>query len=446
MKSVSRWLAPLQRLKRLRDVALAHWLAAFCLGVLAVGVHAVPPASGVPKQPAEAHWVAAWAVAPLDYRELAAVPGMGQLPGLVGNTFRSQTLRQLMEPALDGEHIRIRFSNRFGKVPLRIAAASVARGTGADAISPTSLRILRFGGRSSLTVAPGADVWSDGVDLKIEAGQTVTVSTFLDGSTPAATVHMQSSDTSWVVPGNAVATPKLHGATPQGINHIVTGLDVLTSKPVRTVVAFGDSITAGGSEAREGAYPDLLATRLRGGPETPQEVSVVNMGIGGNRLLLDGIGPSGLSRFARDALGQSSVTHVIVLMGTNDIGRSVLANMPGLEVPARDLPTAERITEGLAQLVKQARAKGVKVLIGTVPPFKNTPYFNEGNEVMRNAVNRWIRSLQDVDGVIDFDAALRDPADPQALNPQFDKGDHLHPNMAGHAAMSAAIDLKELKE
>jgi lysophospholipase L1-like esterase len=446
MKSVSRWLAPLQRLKRLRDVALAHWLAAFCLGVLAVGVHAVPPASGVPKQPAEAHWVAAWAVAPLDYRELAAVPGMGQLPGLVGNTFRSQTLRQLMEPALDGEHLRIRFSNRFGKVPLRIAAASVARGTGADAISPTSLRILRFGGRSSLTVAPGADVWSDGVDLKIEAGQTVTVSTFLDGSTPAATVHMQSSDTSWVVPGNAVATPKLHGATPQGINHIVTGLDVLTSKPVRTVVAFGDSITAGGSEAREGAYPDLLATRLRGSPEAPQEVSVVNMGIGGNRLLLDGIGPSGLSRFARDALGQSSVTHVIVLMGTNDIGRSVLANMPGLEVPARDLPTAERITEGLAQLVKQARAKGVKVLIGTVPPFKNTPYFNEGNEVMRNAVNRWIRSLQDVDGVIDFDAALRDPADPQALNPQFDKGDHLHPNMAGHAAMSAAIDLKEMKE
>jgi lysophospholipase L1-like esterase len=133
-------------------------------------------------------------------------------------------------------------------------------------------------------------------------------------------------------------------------------------------------------------------------------------------------------------------------MGTNDIGRSVLAGLPGLAVAPRDMPTAERITEGLAQLVKQARAKGVKVLIGTVPPFKNTPYFNEGNEAMRNAVNRWIRNLQDVDGVIDFDAALRDPADPQALNPQFDKGDHLHPNKAGHAAMSAAVDLKELQE
>jgi lysophospholipase L1-like esterase len=440
MKSVSSWLA------RLREVALAHWVAAFCLAALAVGVHAVPTESGAPKQPAEAHWVAAWAVAPLDFRELATVPGMGQLPGLTGNAFKAQTLRQLLEPTLDGEHIRIRFSNRFGKVPMRIAAASVARSTGADAISPISLRILQFGGRSSLTIAPGADAWSDGVDLKIEAGQNVTVSAFFDGNTPAATVHMRSSDTSWVVHGNAVATPKLRDATAQGINHIVTGLDVLTSKPVRTVVAFGDSITAGSGETGEGAYPDLLATRLRDSPEAPQEVTVVNTGIGGNRLLLDGIGPSGLSRFARDALAQSGVTHVIVLMGTNDIGRSVLAGLPGLAVAPRDMPTAERITEGLAQLVKQARAKGVKVLIGTVPPFKNTPYFNEGNEAMRNAVNRWIRNLQDVDGVIDFDAALRDPADPQALNPQFDKGDHLHPNKAGHAAMSAAVDLKELQE
>jgi lysophospholipase L1-like esterase len=248
------------------------------------------------------------------------------------------------------------------------------------------------------------------------------------------------------VNGNAVATPKLRGATKLGLNHVVTGLDVLTSKAVRTVVAFGDSITAGGAQSTEGAYPDLLATRLRDGPHAQEDVAVLNAGIGGNRLLLDGIGPSGLSRFARDALGQSSVTHVIVLLGTNDIGRSVMSGMPGMAVAQRDLPTAERITEGLEQLIKQARAKGVKVLIGTVPPFKNTPYWNEGNEAMRNAVNRWIRNLQDVDGVVDFDAALRDPADPQALNPQFDKGDHLHPNKAGHAAMSAAIDLKELQE
>jgi lysophospholipase L1-like esterase len=175
-------------------------------------------------------------------------------------------------------------------------------------------------------------------------------------------------------------------------------------------------------------------------------VSVLNAGIGGNRLLVDGLGPHGLARFARDALGQSGVTHTVVLLGTNDIGRSVFLGAPGNPDTVHDLPTAERITEGLQQLVKQARAKGIKVLLGTVPPFRNTPYWNEDNEAMRNAVNRWIRSRQDVDGVIDFDAALRNPADPQTLNPQFDNGDHLHPNKAGHAAMAAAIDLKELQE
>jgi lysophospholipase L1-like esterase len=221
---------------------------------------------------------------------------------------------------------------------------------------------------------------------------------------------------------------------------------VLTTKSVRTVVAFGDSITMGTSEGNFGAYPDMLATRLRDTQREGQDVAVLNAGIGGNRLLANGLGPSGLSRFELDALRQSSVTHAIILMGTNDIGRTLFAKVPGAELKPRDMPTAERITEGLEQLVKQARAKGVKVLLGTVPPFRNTPYWSEGNEAMREAVNRWIRGQQDIDGVVDFDAALRDPADPKALNPLFDSGDHLHPNKAGHAAMATAIDLRELQE
>ncbi|MDQ0037193.1 lysophospholipase L1-like esterase [Variovorax boronicumulans] len=432
-------------LYRLREVALAHWVAALCLAVLAVGVQAVQP-DHRPKQPADAHWVGSWAVAPLDFRELAANPAVAHKPAPGGDQFRGQTLRQQLAPTLGGDRIRIRFSNRFGKAPLRIAAASVARSTGADAISPSTLRVLRFGGRTSLTLAPGAEAWSDGVDLKIEAGQTMAVSAFFDRATPYGTVHLLSVDTSWVAPGNAVAAAKLQGATTLPLNHIVTGLDVLTTKSVRTVLAFGDSITAGGGESGDGAYPDMLATRLRNSPQAAHEVSVLNAGIGGNRLLVDGIGPHGLSRFARDALGQSGVTHAIVLLGTNDIGRSVFLGAPGNPDTVHDLPTADRITDGLQQLVKQARAKGVKILLGTVPPFRNTPYWNENNEAMRTAVNRWIRSRTDVDGVIDFDAALRDPADPQALNPQFDNGDHLHPNKAGHAAMAAAIDLKELQE
>lgn len=427
---------------------MAHWVAACCLALLAVGVQAVTPerADHAPRQPAEAHWVAAWAVAPLDFREMSAGPGGASYSSPAGNDLRNQTLRQQVELTLDGERIRIRFSNRFGKTPLRIAAASAARGTGADAFSPATLRLLRFGGRATVTIAPGADAWSDGVDLPVQAGQTVVVSAFFDSVTPFSTVSMLEPGTTWVAPGNAVRSPKLKNPTPLVLNQIVTGLDVLTTQPVRAVVAFGDSITAGGAEATFGAYPDMLATRLRDTLPDGQDVAVLNAGIGGNRLLFDGVGPSGLSRFERDALRQTSVTHVIVLLGTNDIGRSVFARVPGAEIAPRDMPTAERITDGLQQLVKQARAKGVKVLLGTVPPFKNTPYWNDANEAMREAVNRWVRGRQDVDGVIDFDAALRDPADPQALNPLLDSGDHLHPNKAGHAAMAAAIDLRELQE
>jgi len=444
MKLPARWRV------RLRDAAFspAHWMAVLGLAVLLVGVQAVwaEKVEQAARQPAEARWVASWAVAVLDFAELDANPATAAIGGPGDHVFRGQTLRQMMRPTLDGERIRVRVSNRFGKTPLRIAAATVALGTGGDAISPASLRTLRFGGRATVTVAPGAEAWSDGVALNVAAGQAVAVSLFLDRATPFATMYLLSSDTGWLAPGNAVSAPRLSKATALPMSHIVTGLDVLTTRPVRTVVAFGDSITAGGGESGDGSYPDMLATRLRDSPQAAHAVSVINAGIGGNRLLVNGIGPDGLSRFARDALGQSGVTHVIVLLGTNDIGRAIFAGIPGLKVPPHDVPTAERVTEGLGQLVKQARAKGVKVLLGTVPPFGNTIYGTDANEAMREAVNRWVRSRQDVDGVIDFDAVLRDPAAPRQLNPTFDSGDHLHPNRAGHAAMAAAIDLRELQE
>jgi lysophospholipase L1-like esterase len=428
-----------------------HWVAPLCLAVLAMGVQALPSESDRPRQSLDARWVASWAVAPLDFREVPPSFGTAAKPPVPARgtaQFRGQTLRQQVRPTLDGERARVRFSNRFGKVPLRIAAASLARSTGADAISPATLHPLSFGGRRSTTIAPGAEAWSDGVDLEVEAGQTLAVSTFLDRETPFATVHQQPRNAAWVVGGNAVATPKLRDAAPLALNHIVTGLDVLTTKPVRTVVAFGDSITegAGGTEAGGGSYPDQLAMRLRDSPALVPAVAVINMGIGGNRLLVDGTGPSGISRFGRDALGQSGVTHVMVLIGTNDIGRSVFVHVPGNDVPQHDVPTTERIIEGLQQLINQAHAKGVKVLLATVPPFKGVAYWTEDSEAMRGNINRWIRGLQDVDGVIDFDAALRSPADPMAMNPLYDSGDHLHPNSAGYAAMAAAVDLREIQE
>jgi len=214
------------------------------------------------------------------------------------------------------------------------------------------------------------------------------------------------------------------------------------------VVAFGDSITAGvGAVEENGApirYPDQLAARLLANRGDAAPLTVVNAGIPGNRLLADGSGAKGIARFEPDVLARRGVTHVVVLIGINDIGFSVPEGAAG---PIRGQPTAKEITEGLQRLIQQAHARGVKVVLGTLLPFKGAPYWSREKEARRDAVNQWIRSLPaGVDAVVDFDAAVRDSNDPQALNPLHDSGDHLHPGNAGYAAMADAVDLRVLRK
>jgi len=422
-----------------------------CLALFAVFAHAAPPSeAAAPVAPAAAErWIASWAAAPLDFRQLAPA---GTPPPVAPDDRASSglTLRHQLQPSVGGSRVRVRFSNRFGTVPLQLSAATVARGTGGGAISPTSLRPLRFDGRPGLAIAPGAEAWSDGVDFPVEAGQTLVVSSYYERAAPLSTVHLQPSNASWMSNGNAVAAPRLPDAQRMPANAFVTGVDVWAAREIRTVVAFGDSITAGALDGEGGgnSYPHQLATLLRRspGPDAAREVAVLNLGIGGNRLLHGGAGRSGLVRFGDDVLGQSGVTHVIVLLGTNDIGRTAFIGLPGQAVAASEIPTPEQLQAGLQQLVRQAREKGVKVLLGTIPPFGGSPYGNEHTEALRAALNRWIRGRQDVDAVVDFDAALRDPARPLALLPAYDSGDHLHPNAAGLTAMAGAVDLQELRE
>lgn len=420
-----------------------------CLALFAAVAHAATP-SGAPVAPiAGEHWVGSWAAAPLDFRQLSP---LGTPPPVApeDRAFPGLTLRQQLQPSVGGSRLRVRFSNRFGTAPLAVSAASVARGTGGGAISPASLQPLRFEGRPGITIAPGTDAWSDGIDFAVEAGQTLVVSSYYERSTPLSTVHLQPSNATWMSNGNAVSAPRLPDAQRVPVNAFVTGVDVWAARAIRTVVAFGDSITAGGLDGDGGgnSYPQQLATLLRKspGPGAAREVAVLNVGIGGNRLLYGGAGQSGLARFGADVLGQSGVTHVIVLMGTNDIGRTAFIGAPGQVVPASEIPTPEQLQAGLQQLVRQAREKGLKVLLGTIPPFGGSSYWNEHTEALRGAVNRWIRGRQDVDAVVDFDAAVRNPAQPLALLPAYDSGDHLHPNAAGLAAMAGAVDLQELRE
>jgi lysophospholipase L1-like esterase len=330
---------------------------------------------------------------------------------------------------------------------LRIAGASVARSTGPDAVSPATLQGLRFGGSASVTIAPGEERWRDGARLGVEPGQAVAVSFQPEARTPFATAHHLGSTS--MAPGPALMQPQWRDAAPSPWNHIVTGLDVASPATPRVVVAFGDSITQGlgvdEAQALPSRYPDRLAARLREQPGSAGSFAVINAGIAGNRLLTDGVGPRGIERFRRDVLAQSGVTHAVVLIGINDIGFSLPVAIQGF-APVFQPPSAEQITAGLQQLIEEAHAKGVKVLLGTITPFKGAASWTEEKEARRQAVNRWIRGRQDVDAIVDFDSALRNPADPAALHPLYDGGDHLHPGNAGYAAMADAVDLRKLRE
>jgi len=420
---------------------VARFLGALLVLVLASTV----PVQPRPRAAADARWTASWIAAPQDYRQLIVLfpPDASSAPA----AFHGQSLREQLRPSIGGQSVRVRFSNRFGRAPLHIASASVAHGVGEAAVSPASLRRLSFGGRDDITIAPGAEAWSDAAGFAVEPGQVVSVSFHLDLPTAYATVYRLAPGATWTTPGDAVMRGAWRHASAATWNHIVTGLDVTGGPVARVVVAFGDSITEGtGAEEKWPAaarYPDRLAARLRGRTDAQSgPVAVLNAGIAGNRLLAEPIGTRGVERFARDVLDQSGVTHVLILIGINDIGFSFPEGTKGAAPP----PTSEQITEGLSRLIAQAHARGVKVLLGTLLPFQGAAYWSEEKELRRQAVNHWIRSRRDVEAVVDFDVALRDPTDPLSLNPVYDSGDHLHPGNAGYAAMAAAVDLQVLEK
>jgi lysophospholipase L1-like esterase len=218
-------------------------------------------------------------------------------------------------------------------------------------------------------------------------------------------------------------------------------------------VTLGDSITDGAG-AKQGDYadwPDMLANRLASERQLPG-LAVVNEGIGGNRVLYDGAGVNALARFDRDVLAQPGVVNLIVLEGINDIGWPHMKPRPSpngtapRETPfAHQLVSAQDLITGFTQIIERAHQHGIRVFGATLPPYEGADYYTADGEATRQQVNNWIRSSGAFDGVIDFEAAVRDPAHPGRLRAEFDSGDHLHPSAAGYKAMAEAIDLKMLR-
>lgn len=407
-----------------------------CMLLAAFGLKSAAGASA-PK-PNE-HWVATWAT---------ALHGPETIPGQPGSpAFKNQTLRQIVHTSVGAHRMRVRLST-FGSGALVVGAAHIARWRAGAAIDPLSDRKLTFGGQESIRIPPGAMVLSDPVELEVPALSALAVSIFLPESTTPATWHSEALQTSYVSPeGDFTAAANMPFVSTTRYRDFMgverdawfwlAGIEVIASKQTGTLVAFGDSVTDGTRSTTDGnhRWPDYLARELSA-QRGSIDMGVVNAGIAGNKLLNEIIGPNGLARFERDVLAQPGVTHVITLLGNNDI---LFVFSPA------EFVTADRIIQGHKQLIERARARGLKIYGGTLTPFGGFPLSSTLKEEARQKINDWIRNSGDYDAVIDFDEVLRDPAAPAQLRSIYDSGDHLHPNDAGYKRMAEAIDFKLFK-
>ena len=401
------------------------------------------------------HWVGTWTtsevgrpqIPPPPVAPVAAAPASPGTPAppvpppAPFMHFNNQTLRQIVHASIGGNRARVVLANTFGTVPITVGAAHIARRETAAAIVPASDRALTFSGRPTITIPAGAMVYSDPVDLNVPSLGDLAVDLYLPGDTNTSsplTMHNGAFQTSYVSQtGNHAGMATLPSVATTPSWFLLSRVEVMAPQSVGAVVTFGDSITDGTRSTPDTnhRWPDLLAARLMTGGA---QMAVLNAGIAGNRILSEGAfnaGINALARFERNALDQPGVTHVVVLEGINDIGNA----------RQNPTPTAEDIIAGHKQMVERAHTRGLKIYGATLTPFEGAAYFTTEGEAKRQAVNQWIRTSRAYDGVIDFDAATRDSASPTKFLPQYDSGDHLHPNDAGYQAMANAVDLALFK-
>lgn len=391
------------------------------------------------------HWVSAWSTAvhaPLPF------PGLPPSP-----VFDNQTIRMVVRPTIGGDRVRIRFSNAFGSTALRIGAAHVALSSKASAIVADSDRVLTFGGSPSVTIPPGAPILSDPVDLKVLPLREVAVSVYLPEKAASSSVHFWAQHDTYISEaGDFTSKPEIPNATVKGSWYWLADLELLAPNQTVATVTLGDSITDGVG-AKQGDYsdwPDLLADRLAKTPDGTR-ISVVNEGIGGNRVLHDGAGISALARFDRDVLAQPGVANLIVLESINDIGWPHMKPRLPSGTVLKDLPfthevvSAEDLIMGLRQIIDRAHQHGLRVFGATLTPYEGADYYSDDGETTRHAVNQWIRTSGAFDGVFDFDAAVRDPNRLTQFREDYQSGDHLHPSATGYKAMADAVDLSLLR-
>jgi lysophospholipase L1-like esterase len=390
-------------------------------------------------------WVGTWATAtvaaPAQASDQPQNPLAARPPGI-----NNQTLRQIVRTSIGGSRVRVVLTNAFGTRPLPVGGVHIALRDKGAAIVAGSNRALTFGGAATTTIPPGAVLVSDAASLTVPALGDVVIDMHLPGDLGASpsplTTHTGARQTNYISStGSHLGSQELPGATTTESWFFLARVEVEAPTSTGAIVTLGDSITDGFNSTpnTNNRWPDHLARRVlaAGG-----SFGVLNLGIDGNRVLADGAGINALARFDRDVLGQSGATHVFVLEGINDLGIGALF----MDGPR---PTAAELIAGHRQLIARAHARGLKIFASTLLPYEGTTfpgYWTPEGETIRQAFNQWLRTSKEYDGIVDFDAVVRDPDQPTKMLPRFDSGDHLHPSDAGYEAMAKAFDLALLKE
>ncbi len=378
------------------------------------------------------NWVTTWSAAP------SSLPPGLLPPEAVTDAFDNQTLRLIVHSSAGGDVVRVRLSNTHGNKRLQIGAATIALQAEGSAVVPETLTRLTFGGEESVTIARGGLVFSDPVAFTVPQLSNLAVSLFIPAPSGTVTTHLAAAQTSYVsAPGDFTGSIPFSTAQEIPVWNYLTAIDVGRTDDITTIVTLGDSITDGvGSTANlNNRWPNYLARRLLLDPQVP-DFAVANAGISGNRVLQElspRFGENLQVRFERDVLALSNVSHIVLLEGINDIG------MPALLAPGEDV-TPEEIIAGYRQIITRAHARGIKIIGATLTPFEGAAYYTPEGEVKRQAVNAWIRSSGEFDGVIDFEIPARDPSHITQLVPSY-TSDKLHPNDEGYKAMAEAVDL-----
>ena len=382
--------------------------------------------------PAGSPWVETWAASPQQIVD----PFAGGSPVI----FNNQTIRQTVRISTGGQALRIRLTNEYGGWPVGFGDVHVALSDGQGGIVPGSDRVVTFSGSGSVEIPASAPGVSDPIPLPVASLSSLVISLYvpINGNAGAATPHLLGQQTSYIAPGDQAGAPALSGAAATTVRFFLSGVDVLINQPAATLVTLGDSITDGFSSSVDAnhRWPDYLAQVMQNSIVL-SGVAVANEGINGNRLLSDGFGPSAISRFDRDVLSRPGLRFVAVLEGINDIGNPD----PKLLAPGTSEPTPSQLIAGYRQLIARAHEHGVLIFGCTLTPFQGSSYYTDAGEAVREAVNAYIRGSGEFDGLIDFDAALRNPSNPAQLLPLYDSGDHVHPNDTGYAVMAASVNL-----